>query len=66
MRNRRLMMMMAGLIPDAYEQRLNREQRHINRYGKELEQRLQLLTLIQRRERGEEGTKPMPFARKPE
>jgi hypothetical protein len=64
MRNRRAMMMMAGLLPEPWEQQANRVQRKLNRYAADLERRAQLITLMQRRERGEDGVKPMPFARK--
>jgi hypothetical protein len=63
MRNRKLLMMMAGLTPDPYERAMQRQQRKINQYARELEERSRLMTAIQRRERGETGTKPMPFAR---
>lgn len=66
MRNRRLLMMMAGLMPDPYEQQQNRIMRRINRYAAELQRREQLMVAIQKRERGEEGARPMPFARKPQ
>jgi hypothetical protein len=58
-------MMMAGLLPDPYEAQQNRLQRKLNRYSAHLERQEQLMTQIQRRERGEDNAKPMPFARKP-
>lgn len=58
-----MLMMMAGMTPTPYERRLEREQRLINRVARDMQQRLTLMEMAQRRERGEDGAKPMPFAR---
>lgn len=63
MRGRKIMMMMAGLAPTPYERRQQREQRQLQRYARELQDRANLMEMTLRRERGEVDTKPMPFAK---
>jgi hypothetical protein len=62
MNNRRLLQMMAGIIPTPYEKRLMREQRQLERYARDLQSREQLMAIAQRRERGDADVRPMPLA----
>ena len=62
MRGRRLLMMMAGISPTPLERRMEKETRSIIRYARELQAKENLMEMILRRERGEEGARPMPFA----
>jgi hypothetical protein len=65
MRNRRIMMQMAGLAPDPYQRIQQRAERKMTRYARELQEKEKLMAMILRRERGDEDMKPMPFAREP-
>ena len=63
MRSIRLLKIMAGEVPTPYEKaerRAARQLRRMNRIGQE---ELRLIDMISRREKGEDGLKPMPFAR---
>jgi hypothetical protein len=63
MRPHRVLRQMAGIEPTAYDRamaRLTRRAQFVNRLHL---QELQLLEMMQRRQRGDEGTPPMPFAK---
>lgn len=62
MRRRRLLQAMAGLVPSGVERRVAREERRARRLAREAEERVVLIDRIRRREGGEDGLKPMPFA----
>jgi hypothetical protein len=65
-RNRRILMQMAGLVPTPQEKVLHRYARKLARIDRDGKAQLLLVDMIQRREQGEEGTKPMPFAKEPD
>jgi hypothetical protein len=56
-------MMMAGVLPSPQERAMNRFERRLMRMQNQGKEQLKLMELIARRERGEDGTKPMPFAK---
>jgi hypothetical protein len=55
--------MMAGVVATPQERALQRYERRMMRAQRIGQQELVLLELIARRERGEDGAKPMPFAK---
>lgn len=57
------MMMMAGQLPSPYERALQRAERRAARANRIGQEQIRLIEMIARRERGEDGAKPMPFAR---
>lgn len=62
MRNRRILMQMAGLAPSPLEKIQQRYARKLARLDREGKAQLMLVDMIQRRESGEDGMKPMPLA----
>lgn len=63
MRNRRILLQMAGLIPTPAEKMMLRYKRRLDRVDRDGKAQLLLVDMIQRREAGEDGLKPMPFAK---
>lgn len=63
MRATRMLMIMAGITPSPAEKAVYREQRRVQRMERAGHRQIQLLDMIARRERGEEGLKPMPLAK---
>lgn len=62
MRNRRMLMQMAGLARTSAERRVMREQRKAMRAAAQLEVKVILVDQIRQREQGVAGMKAMPFA----
>jgi hypothetical protein len=63
MRGRRLLLQMAGAVPSPHERALRRVERRQERAERQTQATVLLVEQITRRERGEEGAKPMPLAR---
>jgi len=63
MRSKRLLLMMAGLIKAPAEKHLERQQRKLDKLARDWKRGLELISAIQARERGDDGTKPMPFGK---
>lgn len=63
MRNRRILLQMAGLQPTPQERVMHRYARKLARADREGKAQLLLVDMIHRREQGEDGLKPMPFAK---
>ena len=61
-----MLMIMAGVLPSPHERALQRAERRMQRLNRVGQQEIMLLDQIARRERGQEGEKPMPFARQDE
>jgi len=56
-------MQMAGLVPTPQEKAMLRYGRKMARVDREGKAQLLLVDMIQRREKGDEGLRPMPFAK---
>ena len=65
MRRLRELQMMAGMRKTGQERRTERQIRHFRREQAIAEQKMLLVDKIREREEGMQGTKPMPYARKP-
>jgi hypothetical protein len=63
MRISRAMREMAGLVPTAHDKALKRYETRVERLNRRMLSEVQLIEAITRRQRGEEGTTPMPFAK---
>jgi len=63
MRPNRLLRQMAGLAPTAYDRNLRRHVTRVVRANRQMLGELQMLDMVARRQRGEEGLPPMPFAK---
>jgi hypothetical protein len=63
MRPNRLLRIMAGTAASPYELAMARMTKHLQRINRLHMQEIKLLEMIQRRQRGDEGTPPMPFAK---
>jgi hypothetical protein len=63
MRPRRMLMMMAGVVKTPFEKHYERQQRKLEKLNREWKQDLEFVAAIQARERGDDGAKPMPFAK---
>ena len=63
MRPNRLLRQMAGLAPTAYDRNLRRYGMRVQRANQQMLGELQLLDMVARRQRGEEGLPAMPFAK---
>jgi len=62
-RPNRLLRQMAGLSPTAYDRNLRRHITRIERANRQMLGELQMLDIVARRQRGEEGLPAMPFAK---
>jgi hypothetical protein len=62
-RPNRLLRQMAGLAPTAYDRGLRRYVMRVQRANQQMLGELQLLDMVARRQRGEEGLPAMPFAK---
>jgi len=63
MRTSRLLRQMAGIAPTAYDRVLRRRVRQVQRANLQMVGELALLDVVARRQRGEDGLPPMPFAK---
>jgi hypothetical protein len=63
MRVNRLLRQMAGISPTAYDRSLRRYARQVQRVNSQMQGELQLLDIVARRQRGEDGVPAMPFAK---
>jgi hypothetical protein len=54
---------MAGIAPTAYDKAINRHTSRVQRANRQMLGELQLLEAVARRQRGEDGVPPMPFAK---
>lgn len=54
---------MAGVLKTPYEKTMERQTRKLKRMERDWKTELAIVHAIQSRERGEEGFKPMPFAK---
>ena len=61
MKTRRLLRQMAGVIDTPWDKAIKRHKREIDRRERKMVAELMLVDAIARRQRGEEGTSPMPF-----
>ena len=58
-----MLMMMAGALKTPWEKQVERQQRKLDKLQREWKQDLEIVAAIQARERGDDGAKPMPFAK---
>lgn len=65
MRRLRDLQMMAGIRKTSAERRTERQIRHFRREQALAEHKMLLVDKIREREKGAQGTRPMPYARKP-
>jgi len=63
MRPNRLLRQMAGLSSTAYDRNLRRHVTRVVRANRQMLGELQMLDMVARRQRGEEGLPAMPFAK---
>jgi hypothetical protein len=63
MRAHKILRQLAGLDESPYEKLMKRHNREIARRRRVLLEEATLLEVISRRQAGDQGTKPMPFAR---
>ena len=63
MRPNRLLRQMAGLSPTPYDRNLRRHITRVERANRQMLGELQMLDMVARRQRGEEGLPAMPFAK---
>ncbi len=63
MRVNRLLRQMAGLAPTAYDRNLRRYVTRVQRANQQMLGELQLLDMVARRQRGDDGLPAMPFAK---
>jgi len=63
MNSRRILRQMAGLVPTAHDKAMKRYETRVERLNRKMLGEVQLIEAVTRRQRGEEGTAPMPFAK---
>ena len=63
MSRRRILQQMAGIVRSPLEKQLDRQKRKEEKMTREWKQDLEYVNMIRARERGDEGAKPMPFAK---
>jgi len=63
MRPNRILRQMAGLAPTAYDRNLRRYVMRVQRANQQMLGELQLLDMVTRRQRGDNGLPAMPFAK---
>lgn len=63
MRSTRILKMMAGLTLNPQERMLARAERKLNRQSRRMAVNQRLVELIERRQNGDDGTRPMPLMR---
>jgi hypothetical protein len=63
MRMNRVLLEMAGLKANAYDKKVNRLTRRLKQERRRMNAEIILADAVARRQRGEEGTQPMPFAK---
>jgi hypothetical protein len=61
MRTTKILRQMAGLTPTPYDKAMARHKRDVDRRVRAISIEMILLEAIERRQRGDEGTAPMPF-----
>jgi hypothetical protein len=54
---------MAGLVPTSHDKAMKRYETRVERLNRKMLGEVQLIEAVTRRQRGEEGTPPMPFAK---
>ena len=62
MRSLRILRQMAGVQPTQFEKHLARQTRRMQRIERQANVEMMLVSMIQAREQGADGAKPMPFA----
>lgn len=63
MRVNRILRQMAGIAPTAHDRAMRRHINRVSRVNRQMSGEMQLLEMVARRQRGEDGTTPMPFAK---
>jgi hypothetical protein len=63
MRTNRVLLEMAGLKATSYDKKISRLARRMKQERQRMNAEIILADAIARRQRGEEGTQPMPFAK---